>query len=161
METKDDANCVKACTRLMVEGTVPVGRLRNTWQNTLSADMRLQKVDPRDGHDRKKWRAIGRLKAKPSRVWNKALKPKMMENGERCRHTRMTYFGPDVLCPVGVHERVARLLEVEAGRANVCDHHRLTVASQRVLQETRQLTVTVVDVPRATLVTLSKTTSRR
>ena len=51
---------VKACTRLVVEGTVSVGRPRRTWQNTLSVDMRLLKSDPRDVHDRKKWSAIRR-----------------------------------------------------------------------------------------------------
>ena len=62
VERKDDADCTKACAR-MVEGTALVGRLNNTWQNTLSADMRLLKVDPRDIHDLEKWIAIGRRKA--------------------------------------------------------------------------------------------------
>ena len=38
-------------------GKVPVGRPRNTWQDTLFADTRLLKVDPQDVHDGKKWRA--------------------------------------------------------------------------------------------------------
>ena len=46
VERKDDAVYVKACTRLVVEGTASVGRLRKTWQNTMSIDMRLLKVDP-------------------------------------------------------------------------------------------------------------------
>ena len=31
--------------RLMVEGKAPVGRLRKTWQNNLSADVHLLKVE--------------------------------------------------------------------------------------------------------------------
>ena len=46
VERKDNADYVKACTRLVVEGTVRVGRPRKTWQNTLSADIHLPKVDP-------------------------------------------------------------------------------------------------------------------
>ena len=59
----------------------------------------------------------------------------------------------DVLGTVGVGERVARLLEVEASRTDVCNHHRLTVAAQCVLEQPRQLAVTVVDVLTARLVT--------
>ena len=36
VERKDDADYVKACTRLVVERTAPVGRLKNTCQNTVS-----------------------------------------------------------------------------------------------------------------------------
>ena len=65
MERKDNADCAKACTRLGVEGKVSVGRPRKTWQNTVSADMRLLKVDTRDAHNQKKGRAIGLCKANP------------------------------------------------------------------------------------------------
>ena len=58
VERKDDADYVKACTRLVVEGKAPVGRPRKTWQNTLSADMHLLKVALQSIHERKKWRAI-------------------------------------------------------------------------------------------------------
>ena len=54
VERKDDADCV----RLIVEGTSHVGRPRKTWQNTLSADMHLMKVDHRGIQDQMKWRAI-------------------------------------------------------------------------------------------------------
>ena len=37
---------MRACTRLVVELKATVGRPRKTWQNTLSADMRVLKVDP-------------------------------------------------------------------------------------------------------------------
>ena len=47
VERKDDADYVKACTRLVMEGKAPVGRPRKTWQNTMSIDMRLLKVDTR------------------------------------------------------------------------------------------------------------------
>ena len=45
IQFKGDADWVKACTRSLVEGTSPVGRPTKTWQNTVSADMRLLKVD--------------------------------------------------------------------------------------------------------------------
>ena len=45
MERKDDhadyGKTMACTTRLVVEGKVPVGRPRKTWQNTLSANMRL------------------------------------------------------------------------------------------------------------------------
>ena len=65
-QRKDAADDVKACTRLVVEGKMSVGRLRKTWQNTLSADMRLLKVDPRGVRDRVRWRAIAWCKANPT-----------------------------------------------------------------------------------------------
>ena len=70
VERNDEADYEKACTRLVVEGKMSVGRPRKTWQNTRSADMCLLKVNPRDVHDRKKWRATGRCKANTSSVWN-------------------------------------------------------------------------------------------
>ena len=63
VERKAGADYVKACTRLVVKGKAPVGRPRKTGQNTLSVDMRLLKVDPREVHGRKKWRAIGLCEA--------------------------------------------------------------------------------------------------
>ena len=35
MESKDDADYMKAGTRLVEAGTAPVGRPRKTWQNTI------------------------------------------------------------------------------------------------------------------------------
>ena len=47
VERKDDADCVEVIyTRSVVEGKAPVGRPRKTWQNNLSANLRLLKVDP-------------------------------------------------------------------------------------------------------------------
>ena len=54
MERKNDADCVKARVRLVVERMAPVGRPRKTWQDTLSADMCPLKVDPRNIHERMK-----------------------------------------------------------------------------------------------------------
>ena len=51
VKRKDDANYVKASTRLVVAGKAPVDRPRKPWRNTLSADMRLLKVDSRNIHD--------------------------------------------------------------------------------------------------------------
>ena len=36
-----DTDYVKARVRLVVEGTAHVGRPKKTWQNTVSADMRI------------------------------------------------------------------------------------------------------------------------
>ena len=66
MEIKDEADFVKACTKLVLDGTALVARLRKTWQNTLSANMRLLNVDPRDVHHEKKWRVIGWCQANPA-----------------------------------------------------------------------------------------------
>ena len=65
-ERKADADYVKAFSRLVVEGKAHVGRPGKTWQSTLSADIRLLKVNPGNVHDRKKWRTIGRRKANPA-----------------------------------------------------------------------------------------------
>ena len=47
MGRKDDADCVKVLV-------APVGRV-TTWQNIVSADMRLLKVDTWDIRDGQKW----------------------------------------------------------------------------------------------------------
>ena len=38
VERKDGADCVKACTGLVVEEKAPVGTQKKTWQNTVSAE---------------------------------------------------------------------------------------------------------------------------
>ena len=58
-----------------------------------------------------------------------------------------------MLGPLAIKERVSGLLKVETGRADVRDHHRLTVTAQRVLQKAGQLTVSEVHVLSAVLVT--------
>ena len=65
-EGNGDADCVKACVRLVVERTAPVGKPKKVWQDTVSADMRLLKDDPRDVRGRVKWRAIGWRTANPT-----------------------------------------------------------------------------------------------
>jgi hypothetical protein len=62
-------------------------------------------------------------------------------------------LGADVFGAVGVGQRVARLLEVNRGRADVGDHHRLRVAAQRVLEYARKLAVTIVDILGAAFLT--------
>ena len=75
VERKNDADYVKACTtRLIVVGKAPVGRPRKTWKNTLSADICLLKVDPRDIQDPKQWRAIGQHKCLELRFKTKKKK---------------------------------------------------------------------------------------
>ena len=73
MERKDDADYVKACTRLVVEGKALVGRPSKTWQNTLSADMRLLKVDPQDVMTERNGGPLDG-EGEPSMVWHTTLK---------------------------------------------------------------------------------------
>jgi len=61
----------------------------------------------------------------------------------------------NVLGSVGVRQRVARFLEVEACRTDVCYHDGLTVAAERVLEQPRQLAVPVVYILGARLVACS------
>lgn len=71
VERKDDADWVKNCTKLVVEGSVPPGRPRMTWQSAVSNDMRLLGVNRRDAKDRSKWRsAIRRTRAHPATPGN-------------------------------------------------------------------------------------------
>lgn len=63
------------------------------------------------------------------------------------------YLVFDALCSVGVEQCISRLLKVEASRAKVSDHHRLTVSPKRVLQQASQLTVSKVHVRPRTLIT--------
>ena len=46
VERKGDS--VKACSRLVVKGKAPAGKPKNTWQNNVSADIRLLKVEPQE-----------------------------------------------------------------------------------------------------------------
>ena len=56
VEQKGDADCVKACTKFVVEGMA--GR-RTSGRTLCLPTTRLLEVAPRDGHDRLKWRDIG------------------------------------------------------------------------------------------------------
>ena len=60
-KARDNADRVKAGTKLVVEGTV--GMPKKTWQNIISADMHLLRVDLRDTKALMKRRAIGRRKS--------------------------------------------------------------------------------------------------
>ena len=75
MERKDGGDYLKACTRLVLEKKASIGRPRQTWQNTLSADMRLLKVDCRASTTE---RNGGPQDGLPGSVWNTALKQKIM-----------------------------------------------------------------------------------
>ena len=72
-ERTDDADYIKACTRLvvLVEANTLIGRPEKIWQNTVCAAVRSLKVDPRTSIDGKKWRA---RRCQPSSVWNNILK---------------------------------------------------------------------------------------
>ena len=74
VESKDDVDYVKALTRLVVEGMATNDRTKKTWQNTMSAGMRLLKVDPTLRRPRQmKWRAIGQLhKVSNKDLWERA-----------------------------------------------------------------------------------------
>ena len=74
VERKDDADYVKAYTRLVVEGKASVGRPRKTWQDTLSADMRLLKVDTWYIHDQTEMEDHRTSKDESGSVWNNTLK---------------------------------------------------------------------------------------
>ena len=74
MERKADADYLKACTRLVVEGKVLVGRPRKTWQNTLSVDTRLLKVDTWYTRDQTEMEDHRTAKDESGSVWNNALK---------------------------------------------------------------------------------------
>ena len=64
MERKDDANCAKACSRLMVEGTAPVSRPKNTWQNNVPADtVSLISKSPRIATNRRESRYLHNIQA--------------------------------------------------------------------------------------------------
>ena len=41
VQREGDADWVKGCTVMVVEGTVPAGRPKTTWQNCVSEDLRL------------------------------------------------------------------------------------------------------------------------
>ena len=46
-------------TMLVVDGKAPVGRPRKTWQNNVSAEMRVIGVYPRDFQNHVKWWGVG------------------------------------------------------------------------------------------------------
>ena len=47
--------CVKKCMDVRVE-SIPVGRSRITWLESVEADMAKLEIDKEDVHDRNKWR---------------------------------------------------------------------------------------------------------
>ena len=47
---------MKKCMEFRVEGRMPVGRPRETWLESVEADMAELEIDKEDVHDRKKWR---------------------------------------------------------------------------------------------------------
>ena len=47
---------MKKCMEYRVEGRRPVGRPRNTWLESVEADMGKLEIDKEDVHDRSKWR---------------------------------------------------------------------------------------------------------
>ena len=58
IERKDNADYWRHALSWWWIGKAPVGRPRKTWQNTLSADMFLLKVDSREVQHQNKWRAL-------------------------------------------------------------------------------------------------------
>ena len=57
VQCKGDDDWFEPRTKLLDDGIASVSMLRNTWQNTVSADMCLLGIDPRDVQDRVKCRA--------------------------------------------------------------------------------------------------------
>ena len=57
---KGDEDWVKKCMGYRVEGRRPVGRPRNTWLESVEADMAELEIDKEDVHDRRKWNVMKR-----------------------------------------------------------------------------------------------------
>lgn len=74
-------------------------------------------------------------------------------------HHIPSYLRLDLFGAVRVDKRIPRLLEMYASWTNVCQHHRLTVSSQRILEQPRQLTVSIVHISRSRLVSTCKRAS--
>ena len=69
VERKDDADWVKACSHLEVEGTVPPGRPKKTWKAILTHDMQSLGINQKKVSDRTAWRrAIRRTRAHPEQT---------------------------------------------------------------------------------------------
>ena len=65
---KRDEDWVKKCMEYRVEGRIPVGRPRETWLESVEADMAELEIDKEDAHDRSKWRRnvnVMKRKSKP------------------------------------------------------------------------------------------------
>ena len=63
----------------------------------------------------------------------------------------MSHLGLDLFCSVSILESVVGVLVAEARRTYIGDHHRATVTTQGVLQETSQLAVAIRDMDCLTL----------
>ena len=58
---------MKKCMEYRVEGRRPVGRPRQTWLESVEADMAKLEIDKEDVHDRSKWRRnVNVMKRKPT-----------------------------------------------------------------------------------------------
>ena len=61
------------------------------------------------------------------------------------------YLSLDLFCSVSIFQGVVRVLVAETGWTDVGDHHRATVTTEGILQETGQLTVAIRHMHRLTL----------
>ena len=53
---KNEENWVSKCMEFRVEGSIPTGRPRRTWLESVEADMAELVIDREDVHDGKQWR---------------------------------------------------------------------------------------------------------
>ena len=68
---KSEDDWVKRAMKVTVEGVRPVGRPAKTWTATVSVDMKLLRINPREATDRTKWKkAIERDKSNPATLDN-------------------------------------------------------------------------------------------
>ena len=57
VQRKGEADWVKGCTMMVVEGIVPCGRPKKTWQDCVSEDLRLLGLNTRDAQDCVTWQS--------------------------------------------------------------------------------------------------------
>ena len=71
---KCDEDWVKKCMEYRAEGRRPVGRPRNTWLESVEADMAELEIDKEDVHDRSKWiRNVNVMKRKSNPIGKRTI----------------------------------------------------------------------------------------
>ena len=65
---------MKKCMEYRVEGRRPVGRPRQTWLESVEADMAKHEINRKDVHDRRKWRRnVNVMKRKSYHIGNRTI----------------------------------------------------------------------------------------
>ena len=74
VERKDQENWVKRSTQIEVEGNRPAGRPKKTWLQTVKADCKQLKINPKDASNRGTWRqAINAARSNPTKLGKKTV----------------------------------------------------------------------------------------